>query len=127
MGDSHGTIGWHDLTVADAPRLRDFYQQVVGWASQPLDVGGYDDFVMLPRGGDTPVAGICHARGVNTNLPPVWLIYFVVEDLDASVAACLRAGGEVLVAERHGGDGRYCVIRDPAGAVSALYQRTPPS
>jgi uncharacterized protein len=123
MSESPGSIGWHDLTVTDAPRIRDFYQEVVGWTAQPLDVGGYDDFLMFAPSVETPAAGICHARGVNAALPPVWLIYFVVADLDASVDACLRRGGEVIAAERRSPDGRYCVIRDPAGAVAALYER----
>jgi predicted enzyme related to lactoylglutathione lyase len=28
--DATGRIGWVDLTVADAPGIRDFYQQVTG-------------------------------------------------------------------------------------------------
>jgi uncharacterized protein len=124
MGEVPGQVGWHDLTVPDAGRLCAFYQDVVGWTSSPLDVGGYDDFVMRPAGSETAVAGICHARGTNAALPPAWLIYFIVADLDASISACVRGGGEVIAAERRSGEGRYCVIRDPAGAVAALYERT---
>jgi predicted enzyme related to lactoylglutathione lyase len=69
-------------------------------------------------------AGICHARGLNGDLPAQWLIYIVVEDVERSAAACVELGGQVLVAPRDMAGGRYCVIRDPAGAVCALY--TPP-
>lgn len=65
---------------------------------------------------ETAVAGICHARGSNADLPPQWLLYFVVEDLDAAVAACTERGGEVVVAPRGLAGGRFGVIRDPAGA-----------
>jgi predicted enzyme related to lactoylglutathione lyase len=41
-----GSVGWVDLTVPDAPRLRDFYQAVVGWRASDLDMGGYADYVM---------------------------------------------------------------------------------
>jgi uncharacterized protein len=123
MSDAAGGIGWHDLTVEDAPRIRDFYQVVVGWRAEPLDMGGYDDYVMVQAGTADPVAGICHARGPNATIPPQWLVYFLVADLDWSVAACIRGGGEVVVAERDSPEGRYCIIRDPAGAVAALYQR----
>lgn len=123
MSDAPGGIGWHDLTVSDAPRLRDFYQAVVGWRAEPLDMGGYDDFVMMHPATGEAVAGICHARGVNSTVPPQWLVYFIVADLDWSVAACRKAGGDVIVALRDSPQGRYCVIRDPAGAVAALYER----
>ena len=83
-------------------------------------MGAYSDFVMSADHAE--VAGICHARGGNAELPPVWLIYITVEDLDQSLEECQRLGGTVLVAPRSYGGGRYCVIKDPAGAVCALYQ-----
>lgn len=117
-----GSIGWVDLTVENAEELRDFYREVVGWTSVGQDMGGYADFSMVPPGGGDAVAGVCHARGANAGLPPQWLVYVTVEDLDRSMARCVELGGEVVAAPRGaGGQGRYCVIRDPAGAVCALY------
>jgi predicted enzyme related to lactoylglutathione lyase len=73
------------------------------------------------------VAGVCHARDGNAGLPPVWLVYIVVDDIDQSVANCLARGGELIAPIKEmGGQGRYCVFRDPAGAVAALYQVTGP-
>jgi predicted enzyme related to lactoylglutathione lyase len=117
-----GSIGWFDLTVPNAALIRDFYQAVAGWTAQEVDMGGYSDYSMNPPGSDQPVAGICHARGVNANLPPQWLIYITVNDLDASISRCVERGGKVLVGPKTmGGHGCYCVIQDPAGAVAALF------
>jgi predicted enzyme related to lactoylglutathione lyase len=116
-----GTISWQDLTVANAEAVRDFYQAVVGWTPEPLSMGAYSDFVMNAADG-TAVAGICHARAANADLPPVWLIYITVEDLDHSLDECVRLGGSLVSAPRSYGGGRYCVIKDPAGALCALYQ-----
>lgn len=33
-----GSLGWTDLTVPDAERIRDFYQAVVGWRAEPVDM-----------------------------------------------------------------------------------------
>lgn len=120
-----GSLVWFDLTVPNATTMRDFYSAVVGWQNEPLDMGEYSDFMMKTSGNsnDTPVSGICHARGVNADLPPVWLIYISVTDLDASIERCLELGGAVVAGPK--GDissGRYCVIRDPAGAISALIE-----
>ncbi len=118
-----GSIGWVDLTVEDAERVRAFYARVVGWRPSPVDMGGYSDFNMCAPGSGTPTAGVCHARGANADLPPQWLIYLIVEDLDASVAGCRELGGEVIAGPREmAGQGRYCVIRDPAGAAAALFK-----
>lgn len=117
-----GTIGWTDLTVENAEQVRDFYAAVTGWTPSPVDMGGYNDFNMSAPGSGGPVAGICHARGANAELPPQWLIYITVDDVDASAARCRRLGGEVIAGPKDmGKQGRYCVIRDPAGAVAALF------
>lgn len=116
-----GTIGWIDLTVDDADGVRDFYRAVAGWATQDVPMGDYSDYCMLPCEGADPIAGVCHARGENSGLPAQWLIYIVVADLDDALARCLKHGGEVLH-RRTMGEGGIGVIRDPAGAVCALYQ-----
>ena len=115
-----GSIVWRDLTVPDAPRIRDFYRAVVGWKAAPFDMGGYADFEMkLPATGET-VAGICHARGINAKIPPQWLVYVQVKDVLASARQAQRRGGEIVDGPRPMSGALVCVIRDPAGAVCAL-------
>ena len=117
-----GDIVWVDMTVPNASGVRDFYKAVVGWDVSELDMGGYSDYCMNRADDQKTVAGICHARGVNAGLPPQWLIYIKVADLDASVAAVTAKGGQVLTGPKPIGSSRYCVMRDPAGAVAALIQ-----
>ena len=119
---SFGQIMWRDLTVADADGIRDFYKAVVGWEPSGVDMGDYQDYSMLPAGEEDAVAGICHARGSNANIPPVWLIYITVEDVSASVAQVQALGGKVLDGLRKMGEATFAVIQDPAGAICALYE-----
>ena len=85
-------------------------------------MGGYEDHTMMAADG-TPVAGVCHARGINADLPAQWMVYIHVPDLDASLVQVEGGGGEVVTPPRDvGGSGRFSVIRDPAGALIALYQ-----
>lgn len=116
-----GSITWRDLTVKDAGKVRDFYAAVVGWKVAEVDMGGYADYSMVAPNGET-VAGVCHARGANTGVPPQWLMYVTVADMDESVARCEELGGKVLTPVKALGDGLFAVIQDPAGAVCALYQ-----
>src|SRR5262245_45225705 len=116
-----GTVGWCDLTVANAAAVADFYAAVAGWTPEPLSMGDYDDYVMKTPAGDA-VAGVCHARGSNANVPPVWLLYVTVTDVETSAKRAVELGGAVLDGPRPAGGGRFAVIRDPAGAVVALYQ-----
>ncbi len=111
-----------DLTVPNADSVREFYTHVAGWKADPVDMGGYSDYCMMPPGAEAPAAGICHARGENSNLPPQWLIYITVADLSASLAACTARGGRVVTPTREMGGGKMAVIQDPAVAVAALFQ-----
>ncbi len=121
-----GRIGWLDLTVADATAARDFYQQVVGWAVQEVGMkdgeARYADYNMLGEDGN-PAAGICHARGVNADLPPVWMIYLPVGDLAASIRRVEEEGGRVVKAMQDP-DGKpvYAAIQDSLGVSLALIQ-----
>ena len=119
---SVGSIGWIDMTTGDAPRLRDFYTAVVGWASDEVSMGDYADYVMkAPSSGDG-VAGVCHALGSNADLPSGWLIYITVADVEQSAARVGELGGKILVEPRGLAGGRFCVIEDPGGSIAALYQ-----
>ncbi|MCX6639046.1 MAG: VOC family protein [bacterium] len=117
-----GSITWRDLTVPDAESIRDFYAQVVGWSSEPLDMGGYSDYTMTTPSGKQ-VAGICHARGGNADIPPEWLMYVTVIELNSSLDTCRELGGKIIAGPKTmAGMGRYAVIQDPAGAVLALWE-----
>jgi predicted enzyme related to lactoylglutathione lyase len=101
---------WLELTVSDAAATRDFDRRVIGWSVHNIEredgSQSYADFQMLD-GNAKPVAGICHARGVNRDLPPVWLLYLPVGDMDES----LRRGqeeGEKIVKLARRKNGRIC-------------------
>ena len=122
MSSDVGSITWTDLTVENAEEVRSFYSEVVGWEPDPVDMGGYSDFTMNTPDAGKAIAGICHARGSNAELPAQWLVYITVEDVDASAKRCVELGGKVIAGPKNmGGHGRYCVIEDPAGAVAALF------
>jgi len=115
-----GAIEWCDLTVENAENVKDFYCSVVGWESSSASMGEYDDFnINLPSTGDT-IAGVCHARGINSNLPAQWLMYVRVKDVSVSAIKCKELGGVVLNGPRKMGSEQFCVIQDPEGAILAL-------
>lgn len=117
-----GSITWRDLTVADAEGIRDFYKEVIGWSSEPVNMGEYDDYNMNSPVTNETAAGICHARGTNSKIPPLWLIYITVENLDKSLENCRKLGGKIIDGPKKMGESSYAIIQDPAGAVCALFQ-----
>ena len=123
-GSPVGRIAWLDLTVPDPSGSRDFYQQVIQWSVHDVEMKdggeGYADYSMVDEGGRA-AAGVCHARGVNTGLPPVWMLYLPVGDFAESLRRVKEEGGKVVKMVK-GTDGvdQYAVIRDPVGAHLAL-------
>jgi len=117
-----GAIIWQDLTVPNASAIKNFYADVTGWKPGKVDMGGYLDYEMTAPGSGEVEAGICHAKGENANLPAQWLIYIRVEDVEKAAEKCKALGGEIVDGPRPLGDGTFVVIKDPAGAVAALYQ-----
>jgi predicted enzyme related to lactoylglutathione lyase len=104
-----GTPTWVDLAVTDLERAREFYGRVFGWE--------FDGGDCLLRG--LPVAGLRQAEKNSQS----WDVHLATEDVDASAAAVLAAGGALLV-EPHDveGRGRAAFAVDAAGARFGLWQ-----
>jgi uncharacterized protein len=118
-----GAISWHDLTIENAAAARDFYQEVIGWQATAQPMGDYDDFNMNSSDEQETVAGICHARGANANMPPQWIIYVNVANVEKSALRCQELGGKVIDGPRKMGPYNFCVIQDPEGAVLGLISK----
>lgn len=124
MSDSKiGTMAWLDLSVSNAKQVKSFYEDVIGWKTDNISMGAYDDYAMLEPNNNEAVAGVCHAQGVNKDLPPAWLPYFLVADIAASIKAVQENGGTLVTEIKSMGSDKYAVIKDPAGAACALYQK----
>ena len=119
-----GSIGWVDLTVQDADKTVQFYKDVVGWDIEKMDMGGYNDYILKIKGTNIPVAGICNAKGVNKDIPPVWLNYFTVKDINKSIEKCKASGGSIVLPTKLMGNyGKVCIIKDNNGVISALFEQ----
>jgi predicted enzyme related to lactoylglutathione lyase len=117
-----GTFAWFDLTVPNAQAISAFYTSVVGWQTNTASMGEYDDYSMQTLDSKTDVAGVCHTKGVNQDLPAQWLMYIKLSDLDASIVQVVKLNGSDLTPIRKFSDTSHsAVIKDPAGAVCAIY------
>ena len=85
-----GRIEWIDLITSATRHGAKISRRVIGWKSTDVEMGTYSDFNLnLPGNGET-IAGICHARGMNADLPAQWLMYVRVADVAASAAEAER-------------------------------------
>jgi predicted enzyme related to lactoylglutathione lyase len=119
-----GSIVSTDLTGPHAEELKEFYQQVIGWESEDLTMndqsGTYSDYVMKDEEGNW-VAGVCHSRGPNKDLPSQWIVYIQVDNVAESIKKCRELGGKVLKESKNSeGVYQYALLEDPYGAVLAI-------
>lgn len=115
-----GTPCWVDCMVADTASAREFYAGVFGWDIHdgPAEAGGY--LMAMLQG--KPAAGI-GAKGAGQDYPSSWTTYLASADADATNAAVIAAGGQVIASAFDVMTaGRMSVFADPTGAVSGVWQ-----
>jgi predicted enzyme related to lactoylglutathione lyase len=117
---AHGAFCWNELATTDAAAAKKFYTELLGWQLKEGDVTpmAYTEIVV----GGAHVGGI-YQTGPESggNMPPHWITYVSVDDVDASAKRVAELGGKVSLPPMDIPDvGRFCVIRDPQGATLAL-------
>jgi uncharacterized protein len=122
-----GAPMWHELQTRDYAGALDFYRTVLGWTTQA--VSDSDDFrYSAMTVGDTQYAGVMDASAYYPEgVPPVWLTYIGVDDVDATLKLAEELGGTVQEQPRDTPFGRLAQIADPTGAVIKLSSLTPPA
>jgi predicted enzyme related to lactoylglutathione lyase len=122
MSDRHGRFVWYELMTPNPARAARFYTTLVGWGAH--EWGGGAPYTMWTNGG-APLGGIwpmpteLEVRGA----VPQWLPYIGTRDVDVTVGEAVRLGGSVVrQPEDIPGTGRFAVLKDPQGAVFAIYR-----
>ncbi|MEV7399842.1 VOC family protein [Streptomyces sp. NPDC091267] len=113
-----GALGWTELVTRESEPALAFYPAVFDWtvdasAEYPQwGIDGADFGGVLTMDENFP-----------PEVPPHWLPYFAVADVDATAATAQGAGGELLMPPTsipHGP--RIAVIRDPQGAAFGIHR-----
>jgi len=129
---AHGTICWHELYTRDPEKVKPFYAAMFGWSydSMPMPQVGEDagegEYLMMKRPDEVHFGGVQAMTSPQfEGVPPHWLTYIAVDDIEASTAKVETLGGEVKMGVTTvQGAGRFSVIADPGGAVFCLWQQT---
>ena len=119
QSENHGRFVWHELLTKDAEAAKAFYQNVVGWGTSQWGEGV--DYTMW-MAGQIPVGGLMTGNPDPSQppMPPTWIAYVGVDNVDETVETTLQSGGGVIVPARTVPDvGRFAVLRDPQGAMFA--------
>lgn len=110
---------WHELMVPDLKAAQAFYGEVFGWTFKQSSVSD-TPYIEFAANGD--VQGGMMAAPSSGEIPPHWMGYVGVPDVDAAAKAAAEAGGQVLVSPTDIPNvGRFAIVVDPQGGAFAPF------
>ena len=108
---------WYDVMTTDTGAARKFYCDVVGWGAQASTQPDMEYTIFTVNGqgvaGLMPIPEDARSAGV----PPMWMGYIAVDDVDEAAQRLEREGGKVHRPPTEiPGIIRFAVVADPQGA-----------
>ena len=107
-----------ELHTKDMAKARPFYERLFGWELKDMPMPGGGSYTLIGVG-----EGVGGGMMSDATAPPHWLAYVGVDDVRAKTQQAKSLGATVLQDVMDVGEyGTMSVIRDPSGAVLALWQ-----
>lgn len=110
-----------ELQTSDPAKAKDFYSRLFDWKLEDIPAPGGDMPYTMINVGEGTGGGMFASP--DPKIPPHWQAYVGVDDIEASTLKARDLGATVLQDVMQIGDySRLSVIRDPTGAVIAMWQ-----
>jgi predicted enzyme related to lactoylglutathione lyase len=121
-----GRFVWHEIITPDIAATKLFYGELCGWSYEDFDLPGGPagaKYPMIKAAGSFQGGMMASQSLPMKDVPPNWMAYVTVRDVDAA-AATARAAGGAIYAEPFDipGVGRMAVLADPAGAAISAFR-----
>jgi uncharacterized protein len=116
-----GSLIWNELYTRDMPTAKTFYEKVFGLESSENAMENGDTYTEFKIDGRT-VAGGMDMHFLPDDVPPHWLVYLAVENVDDAAAKVQELGGKLLNPVMDIPIGRFAVVQDTQGAPFAIFQ-----
>lgn len=125
MSDESKKVGafcWNELMTPNVEQAKEFYGALLGWQWQDMPVAGNVYTIFTHEGKD--VAGMMLTPPDAGQIPPHWMSYIMVDDLDDCVNKSVKLGATIAHPIKDLPNyGRFAVIQDPTGAHIAFWQQ----
>ena len=118
-----GTFCWHEVGVRNPDQAKQFYTSLFGWQTRDNDMGEHGVYTLLLIDGQD-IGGLYSLNHeMFAGVPPHWLPYIAVADINASTEAARNLGAKINMGPMDVPDvGRMTMLQDPQGAHFALYE-----
>jgi len=117
-----GAVAWNELATRDLDAVRAFYTAVFGYDWEDVDTGGGPRYATFWVGGRMVGGAMQMNEQWPANIPSHWMVYFAVDDADATAAGAQRLGGGTISPPMDSPYGRFTQLRDPQGGVFTAIQ-----
>jgi len=116
-----GEVCWHELLTSDAKAGFEFYSKLFGWKIlQEMEMGPMGTYRIFGIGEQR--FGGCMTVPKGNPMPPAWLYYFDVPELEAAIARATKRGAKVMNGPMDiPGGARIAQLVDPLGAAFAMH------
>jgi predicted enzyme related to lactoylglutathione lyase len=121
-----GTFCWSELVTNDLDGAKAFYKAVFDWGAEDQGPPGgppaYTEWKLSGRsiGGMMPKTPEMPAE-----MPPLWGVYFAVDDADAAAAKAQELGGALFMGPVDIEPGRFAVLADNQGVMFQVIALSP--
>jgi uncharacterized protein len=119
-----GEGSWHELLTTDAAAALKFYSEIFEWQpSDTMDMGPMGKYYMFNRPHGM-IGGMMNKPPEMAQVPPHWMIYFRVPDINAAVERIKKNGGTIINGPMEVPGGDWIVTAtDPQGAAFSLHAK----
>jgi uncharacterized protein len=112
-----GALTMNELRTRDLDGAARFYREVFGWEVQPIEQGGQVVYAGVRLGGRLVAGMLPMGEAFPAQMPPHWIPYFGVPDVDAAAQRTRDLGGEALSEPMTVPQGRFVALADPQRAA----------
>lgn len=118
--NEHGALCWNELMTPNAAAAKAFYTSLCGWTAKEQNMGPAGTYTVFWNG-DRQAGGMLQMTPDMTGIPPNWVVYFAVDDVDARAAKAKAEGASLMVPPQDIPNvGRFSIMTDPQGAAVAI-------
>ena len=116
----HGIFCWNELSTNNVAAAKTFYSELLGWKLHESDAASMN-YIEIEAAGQRIGGMYQQSPETGGPMPPHWMAYVAVDNVDAVAAHVAELGGKVFVGPMDIPKvGRFAVINDPTGAAISL-------
>lgn len=118
----NGAFCWNELMTPDLKKSKDFYKSLFGWEFEEHKMDANKSYTMIKIGNDG-IGGMMQTPSDKANIPPHWMSYVNVDNLEKAIAKAQSLGATIKVPKTQAGEfGFFSIIADSVGAHIALWE-----